>query len=507
MIKTISDGGLPRLAWIGAIKKTSLSVTLFHGAEVELADNFIVEGVWEGDFKRGEFHLAEHFFGSGLSVQEDGIWLVPSTGLVDRIFFCKDDESFFASNSLVCLLAYLDAELDASHNYKKQSDNILAGVDSYDRSFPILHPEIKTLEQIFYTPLKLTKEGAEYQPKDISSPFESYADYYYSLRKNLKAIRANSKSPERKKSLLAYTTISRGYDSTAVTTLVHDLDIRKAFTSYKSSSGFASWMSPGAAIDDGTDIAKTLGLEVSYLDYTSKEIGEDETKFICPTPAEPEIIFYKAYRELAKNTRPSIMFTGYHGDKLWNRTLDPKSLNRAIVRGDTSGVNLGEARLDAAFINVPIPFMFAREISSIHTLSNSKEMRPWCVGGYYDRPVPRRIAEDKGISREAFGSRKKTVISFYSRPKNKFLRKRFYRFLKDEYGIGKIHFVAVSIFELLYFYTEKVLKFTGSKLGMTLKPTLTKNFHDIPYKMFFWSLGYEKNKTKKALKNKREKND
>lgn len=33
-------------------------------------------------------------------------------------------------------------------------------------------------------------------------------------------------------------------------------------------------------------------------------------------------------------------------------------------------------------------------------------MRPWSVGGSYDRPLPRRIAEESGLPRDRFGVRK-----------------------------------------------------------------------------------------------------
>ena len=42
----------------------------------------------------------------------------------------------------------------------------------------------------------------------------------------------------------------------------------------------------------------------------------------------------------------------------------------------------------------------------IHSISNSESMCAWSVGGGYDRPIPRRIAEEAGIPRDAFGFRK-----------------------------------------------------------------------------------------------------
>jgi len=36
----------------------------------------------------------------------------------------------------------------------------------------------------------------------------------------------------------------------------------------------------------------------------------------------------------------------------------------------------------------------------------SEEMQPWSIGGDYDKPFPRRIAEEMGVPRELFGQRK-----------------------------------------------------------------------------------------------------
>lgn len=499
MIKKISDSGLPRLAWFGAIEQSTLAVTVFHGADVEVRDNFIVEGVWEGDFELGDFHCAEHFFGSGLILKENNVWLVPSSALVDKLFFCEDDQYFYASNSLICLLAYLDAELDPSNNYKKQSDSIMAGVDNYDSSFPVLHPKIKQFEQLFYFPLKLSSSGAEKKPTDTPHNFKNYSSYYNAVRQNLKAIRANSESSDRKKRFLAYTTVSRGYDSAATTALAHDLNIRKTFTSRKSSSTFPTWMNPNAALDDGTDIARGLNLEVSYLDYEPGDICGDETLFICPTPAEPEIIFYKAYQELAKNSAPSIVFTGYHGDELWSRVLNPRNTNRDIIRGGVSGINLGEARLEAGFINLPVSFMYAREISALHSISNSDEMAPWSIGGDYDRPIARRILEEKGISRSAFGTQKKTVISFYNKPKNKLLRKKFYRFLKEEHELGLFRCIAFSNLDIIFFYSKKTLNLISSYIGIKREPPLTIKSLDLPYKMYLWAVNHQKTRIRNNI--------
>ena len=42
-------------------------------------------------------------------------------------------------------------------------------------------------------------------------------------------------------------------------------------------------------------------------------------------------------------------------------------------------------------------------------------MTPWSVGGGYDRPIPRRIAESAGVDRQAFGQRKRAVAVWYGK--------------------------------------------------------------------------------------------
>ena len=55
-----------------------------------------------------------------------------------------------------------------------------------------------------------------------------------------------------------------------------------------------------------------------------------------------------------------------------------------------------EFRLRADFIFVPLPVFGMTEIPSLQEITLSDEMKPWSIGGYYDRPIARRIAEEAG---------------------------------------------------------------------------------------------------------------
>jgi hypothetical protein len=106
-----------------------------------------------------------------------------------------------------------------------------------------------------------------------------------------------------------------------------------------------------------------------------------------------------------------VLLTGYHGDKVWAK--DTENLSEDVVRGDSSGLSLSEYRLWADFIHCPIPFWGVRQIAELNRLSNSPEMRPWDIPGDYSRPIPRRIVESAGGSRDAFGVTKRaSAISF-----------------------------------------------------------------------------------------------
>jgi hypothetical protein len=66
---------------------------------------YIVEGVWDGEFEKFGFHDTRAFFGSGLRIVGDDVYLVPSAALTDRIFVAAFAAHYVAANSLPLLLA------------------------------------------------------------------------------------------------------------------------------------------------------------------------------------------------------------------------------------------------------------------------------------------------------------------------------------------------------------------------------------------------------------------
>lgn len=49
---------LPALAWLMILKKEEEQVEVIHGEHVECQNDFFVSGVWDGNFRDGEFDKA-----------------------------------------------------------------------------------------------------------------------------------------------------------------------------------------------------------------------------------------------------------------------------------------------------------------------------------------------------------------------------------------------------------------------------------------------------------------
>ena len=433
---------LPRLAWVASLNlKTFNEFKVFHGSSVECRNTWMVEGVWDGDFSSGNFHKAENFFGSGIRVDGECVYFVPSCALVDHLFYCIDRETLLVSNSLVVLLGYTGATLDDTHDYYNESVSIKNGIREYKKEFRVIHPIIQCFYQVFYENIVASTEGISFELKKGLHEITSYEQYYDLLWGALSRIGDNYKDRSRTISISAFSTISSGYDSTAITCLVKKLGVEMCFTIKKS----ASWIrwSSKYATDDGATAARQLNLNLIHADTSPCSITDDELYFLSTNYGKSqnnavlnEIIFSSVVSHIEQHCTAAILFTGYHGDKVWGIDTQEQLLGEELVR---TQVDLGfsEIRLKSGFINVAVPFILARNIRSIVAISRSDEMKPWSLGNNYDRPIARRIAESSGVSREAFGIHKKGVgRHFYRLPLSRDLRRLFLQHLKEHHDLS-----------------------------------------------------------------------
>jgi hypothetical protein len=98
------------------------------------------------------------------------------------------------------------------------------------------------------------------------------------------------------------------------------------------------------------------------------------------------------------------------GDTLWSTgdTQSPALSEQYRFRYPAGG-SLQEFRLQTGFIHVPVPLLAFTRHADVRRISNSLEMRPWRVGGDYDRPIPRRLVEEAGVPRRSYAREKRAI--------------------------------------------------------------------------------------------------
>jgi hypothetical protein len=382
----------------------------------------MVEGVWDGPFEEGAFHRGAHLFGSGIRLEDDAIYFMPSCALVDRLFYCRNGGELLVSNSLLALLATTGAELDPRHDYLTESKAVAVGIDAYDTSFHVLHASIGEFHQLFHKALVVRDGQLQFERTIATRTFDDFAEYYGTLRERLAALCENAAERSRRTPLDLYGTLSNGYDSTAVTTIVRELGVAKFFTYV------GSWAknSLGAAKHETAPIAAALGVETVPLRAPREPDIEDELLLRAAIPLAVQVPLLSMARYVEEHANVAAVFTGFHGDIIWDMNVPEEYVSEAIIRHDMSGLDLSELRLKSGFFNVAVPFFYAASIESVVAISRSGEMEPWRVNKRYDRPISRRIVETAGVPRETFGFLKAGIFTVAIRPTHPELRVKFF---------------------------------------------------------------------------------
>ena len=101
----INVSGFPKLGWVASLDRTRNCLQVMHGESVEVNGSWCVEGVWDGEFDQGEFHLSENFFGSGIAVLHDKLVFVPSSATAIGFVSVKLETALlFPTASYYCCL-------------------------------------------------------------------------------------------------------------------------------------------------------------------------------------------------------------------------------------------------------------------------------------------------------------------------------------------------------------------------------------------------------------------
>jgi hypothetical protein len=154
--------------------------------------------------------------------------------------------------------------------------------------------------------------------------------------------------------------------------------------------------------DSGAEVAGYLGMNCRTYDRTATRYPLEETIWSVAGRAGVMNWTLFDYPEPL-----CLFFTAPYGDKMWSRynwnCVDPFEATNLSLGG------IGEFRLFKGIFHCPVPFMGMRHVNELRPITFSDAMKPWSIGGDYDRPIPRRLVEEEGVPRSAFGQRKKNT--------------------------------------------------------------------------------------------------
>jgi hypothetical protein len=383
---------LPQLSWCLEIEDGAHAVRVLHGAAVETGPRGFFEGAWAGDFTRGDFE-SDFMTGTGAKLVEGVLMLVTPNHTLDRLNVLRKDGVLYVSNSLPFVLARSQEELDADFLfYDSYVASIKQGLKKFERHIPT---KSGLSIRFLYCCNALLKDDRALVvlPKVRSPAFATFAEYKAFLDETVLRIARNGADARRHVRYSPMAAVSRGYDSPTALVVALAVGCRQAVTFRHSRGGLTDE-------DCGTPIAERLGVKVrefGRLDYRQyPDFPEVENS---GGPAD--------FLSFGESLRGTLLFTGFHGDKLWDKNCD--KISRDIVRGDSSGASLTEYRLRVGYTNLPVPFIGVDSHPELYAIANSREMAPWSVGNLYDRPIARRIVEEAGIPRELFGQKKRAA--------------------------------------------------------------------------------------------------
>ena len=419
---------LPLLAWAATLDLRTGEVRALHGPGVETGAGWLVEGVWDGDFAAAEFHESECFFGSGVRVADGAVHFVPSVALTDRLVYALEVDRLHVSNSLALLLVHTGATLDPAHGYAPESGYLAAGLGARDRTVRLRHPGIREAGQFSHERLVVRDGALRFEVQTGVRDFACFAVYHDALPGALAAVAPTAPDPRRARPAEGYTTASAGYDSSCVSVLVRELGVGECFTRRSSNTTLPAWLDRQANTDDGTPIAARLGYRVRGLN-AGREARREAT-FRAVSRVHPELAFDALMDHVQRSGRPGVLYTGFYGDTMWE-VGSPREDAAEMRWPLPSGLSLGEVRLHAGVLHVGVPFLFGRSGRSVARISASDEMRPWRLDSGYDRPIPRRILEEAGIPRDAFGTRTRAILDLETAPVTPAARRAFFAWVRE----------------------------------------------------------------------------
>jgi hypothetical protein len=396
-LSCIRSTSLPRLAWCAVLGENNNNVNIYHGPWVEVDESSVVEGAWSGPYSEMGFSHAVTFTGSGLLLTPDGVLFSTPTHSVEALYVLRAEKRLHCSNSLSLVL--LSAADDIDHDYLYYDVDIMSVAFGLKRSISRIPTRRRNWVTILrYCNFLIDRElSLQILTKKRADPFANYMDYRRFLERQVLSTVRNSSDPRRLVRYTALSTISTGYDSAAVSVIAKAAGCRECITFISSEAG---------TNDSGKLIAHMLGLEATEYDPAAYCSREDlpEAEFVATGGGGGSVIF----TALESRLPGKLLLTGNYGGEAWERANNKGGANMATW--DSAGADMLYFRTRVGFLHLAVPSIGYSEYASLHRITTSQEMQPWSLGREeYDRPIPRRIIEEAGVTRALFGQHKKAA--------------------------------------------------------------------------------------------------
>jgi hypothetical protein len=382
----------PKLAWAARFPKGADEVEVLHGPMVETRPEWCVEAVWAGDFDKGDFDRTDLIFGSGIRCRGDKVVFVTSGTVTDRLWYTHQAGLWVVSNSLPALLAI--AHVSLCEDYSGYANDMAsvdrAGLRRYVREVPS-RPALTRI--LYFSNLCFDGRDLEAIEKpDVMPPIKTFTDYYAFLTDTAGRLKANLSSPDRRNRIVPLVGVSSGYDSAATAVIARHAGCTRAVTIANSTS---FWRGS----DSGAEIARRLGLRCRAYTNSPAHYRDELTVWAAAGRSGGLNMTVFDYPEPL-----CLLFTGNFGDKIWDRAYHDLS----NPTGDFDAF-LGEFRLAQGMFHCVVPWWGIRHAQEIHATGLREDMKPWTLNTDYDRPIARRLVEEAGVPRAAFGVRKRNT--------------------------------------------------------------------------------------------------
>lgn len=387
---------IPHLAYLSVV--TADSVLTYHGLGVHTAQQWVCDGVWAGPLARPP-QSVDFLAGTSLELLDGNVHAMAGNNPTDRLYIQKVESAWILSNSASFLCAYTGSSLDLKYrHYRSFFASKTFGLRVGPREIPITasrHVRVLLDEELLID----ASGDAHFRSRPVVAGFKRFEDYEAFLLDNVKEIVANATSQDRSHCYKPIVPLSTGYDSVATGAIAARVGVSDAITMRR----YATPDDPSSMLlDHPRRIADSLNLNLAEVErgqFLSRTDGAD-----AAVGAAMGNFIDIPLLNMEPHLRGRTVMVGNSGDNVWSRSNF--RVYRDVVRGDTSGQGLGEWRLRANVMFVPVPYIGHTAHPDLKRIANSRELRSWSVGGSYDRPIARRIAETSGVPRDSFGVKK-----------------------------------------------------------------------------------------------------